>query len=518
MQPFGVPPSRPPTVLTGPVGPSTVQFLVVPMLTVPGALPPRGMPVHFPAIPTPAPSLAGPPDAESSCSKTNVYIARLPRTFTSGQLQQLFQPFGPIVSCRVMNNGNKRAALGFVQFIDSGAAEVSVAQMNGHVVEGKKILVRLADRDKDKGITNPPNERLYVANLPAQCTQAELRSLLELYGTVLKLDMLPLVGTGQFNHRAMVRFASVAEAARAKDALHCLALPGTDLLLEVKFAEGSRDRQRRLAPKAAGAPTMLCPAAEVASSSAASHASSSSSSLSVFVGPPTTQIPTAPLMYSPVSHPAPTPISPPRVQLPANLHVTTPQPQPPVWKAEPAPKFVASTPPREAPPPASKKNSAHLALNLPVTTHAPSPLATATTTGVTDRWSPSAGAKAPLLSTTFSFLDFEPPSSPAGKGQITDSFWDPAAGSRILISNLPGSVTKAHLQAIGASFGMVLDVGLRRTTEDVSVATILFRTAEESRAAETRLHGQLLQGRVLHVCRTAASDVSAFLADAEAPE
>eukprot|EP00667_Euglena_gracilis_P006045 EG_transcript_6089 len=543
--PFGVPSGHPPAAPTAPLGArGPLQFVVVPVavpvpvLAVSGAPPPQPPPRHVPAIPAPAPTpipVTAPPSEEPApYSQTNVYVARLPRTFTSGQLQQLFQPFGPIVSCRVMNNGNKRAALGFVQFMDADAAEAAVTEMNGQVVEGKKVLVRLADRDKDKGITNPPNERLYLANLPARYTEAELRRLLERYGTVLKLDLLPLLGGGQFNRRAMARFASVAEATRAKAALHCLALPGTELLLEVKFAEDTRDRQRRLAakPGSAAPPSPAgFPTTEMASSSAAGSYTPSSSPIVTVGSPPSWVPPTPTAVY--VSAPLPAPRSlpflpgqAPRVQLPAGIFVSTPQPEPPTWKAEPAPKYISVPPPRPQPQPqpASKRTAAAAAplpLSLPVTTCAPA-VAVAAATSATANPSLPASAKGQVvspsqfLSAAFSFLDFEPPSSPAGTGQITDSFWEPAPGSRLLLANLPPSVTKAHLWAICAAFGTVLDVSLNRTEEDTYLGTVLFRTAEASRAAAARLHGQSFQGRVLQARRSNAPNEATFLAGADA--
>jgi len=81
-------------------------------LGLPGPLPPaprglRGAPV-------------------SANKGTNVYVSRLPRAVTQQQLEALFQPFGPIMSCRVVYHTQGRQGrvprdpVGFVQFLSPG--------------------------------------------------------------------------------------------------------------------------------------------------------------------------------------------------------------------------------------------------------------------------------------------------------------------------------------------------------------------------------------------------------------
>lgn len=47
-------------------------------------------------------------------------------------------------------------------------AQKAIAQVNGMPFEGKRLVVRLADQDKDKGITSSPSDNLYIANLPSR--------------------------------------------------------------------------------------------------------------------------------------------------------------------------------------------------------------------------------------------------------------------------------------------------------------------------------------------------------------
>lgn len=173
---------------------------------------------------------------------TNVYVSNMPPAITANKFRILFATFGTIIGARLVKRRKGDAPVGFVQFTLPGMAQAAITAMDGRMVDGTKISVRLANRDKDKGITNKPSSNLYVANLPQKVTELDLRVLFSRYGDIHSLRILKYPNTGVSKGTALVRFVSIEDATRAKDALHCLPLQGQDLPLEVKFAETKEEK------------------------------------------------------------------------------------------------------------------------------------------------------------------------------------------------------------------------------------------------------------------------------------
>lgn len=65
-----------------------------------------------------------------------------------------------------------------------------------HPAGGRFIRVKLADHDKDKGVTSRPSSDLYVCNLPDSWSYAELHSTFARYGKVYSLTMFKDSETG----------------------------------------------------------------------------------------------------------------------------------------------------------------------------------------------------------------------------------------------------------------------------------------------------------------------------------
>ncbi|KAJ0966708.1 hypothetical protein J5N97_023625 [Dioscorea zingiberensis] len=80
--------------------------------------------------------------------EANIYIASLPQSVDDKRLIELFSPFGPIRTARVIKD--KQTGLskgyGFVKFNDAMSASNAIAQMNGCKLEGKTLAVRVAGR------------------------------------------------------------------------------------------------------------------------------------------------------------------------------------------------------------------------------------------------------------------------------------------------------------------------------------------------------------------------------------
>eukprot|EP00667_Euglena_gracilis_P008986 EG_transcript_9121 len=179
-------------------------------------------------------------------ANANVYVAGLPLNITLKRFRQLFSPFGAIIGARLIPRRKGYSPVGFVQYTSSETAQSAISAMNDAEVEGFRLAVTLAKRDKDKGVSNKPSTNLYVANLPKRVGEADLHVIFSRFGRVLSLRILRFQEVAGNRGTALVRFERVDDAVQAKEALHNLPLHGTELPLEVKYAETKEDRKSRI--------------------------------------------------------------------------------------------------------------------------------------------------------------------------------------------------------------------------------------------------------------------------------
>ncbi|XP_076897301.1 splicing factor-like protein 1 [Bidens hawaiensis] len=78
--------------------------------------------------------------------ETNLYIGYLPATLDDDTLIRLFAPFGEIVKAKVIKDHitGLSKGYGFVKYADVNQANTAIANMNGHLLEGRSIAVRIA--------------------------------------------------------------------------------------------------------------------------------------------------------------------------------------------------------------------------------------------------------------------------------------------------------------------------------------------------------------------------------------
>ena len=84
-------------------------------------------------------------------SHSNVFIRGLPVSLDQSTLQQLFQSFGAIESCRVQTDqvtGHSKG-YGFVKFATIEAAEDAIKSLDGSSLSGSLIQVKFASSDID---------------------------------------------------------------------------------------------------------------------------------------------------------------------------------------------------------------------------------------------------------------------------------------------------------------------------------------------------------------------------------
>ncbi|GJN25998.1 hypothetical protein PR202_gb13889 [Eleusine coracana subsp. coracana] len=135
---------------------------------------------------------------------TNLYVSNIPTSMNSKKLVELFLPFGKITHARIMEKTNNSCkGYGFIKFEDSQSAAEAVALMNGTLIEGETILVRVAGLsqsasssvlpDSSPSVTNSTLEinrsRLYITDFPQSMTAEKLINLFMRFGQINKVVM-----------------------------------------------------------------------------------------------------------------------------------------------------------------------------------------------------------------------------------------------------------------------------------------------------------------------------------------
>lgn len=112
-----------------------------------------------------------------------LFVGNVPEEATAEELSELFAgAAGPVLGVALMKQ------FAFVHLRDEAAAARAIAQLNGHAVHGRRLVV-------EPSRPRPTNTcKIFVGNVSAACTSGELRSLFQHYGPVVECDVVK--GTG----------------------------------------------------------------------------------------------------------------------------------------------------------------------------------------------------------------------------------------------------------------------------------------------------------------------------------
>jgi polyadenylate-binding protein len=141
-----------------------------------------------------------------SKSFTNIYVKNLSQEYDDQMLRQLFEPFGNIMSTKVMTDANgKSRGFGFVSFDDSEMAENAVKQLNGkQMPNGKSLYVNRAQKKTErqeklrqkfeklnsKRLDDLKEVNLYVKNLDDSIDDQRLLQEFSTFGTITSAKVM----------------------------------------------------------------------------------------------------------------------------------------------------------------------------------------------------------------------------------------------------------------------------------------------------------------------------------------
>lgn len=163
--------------------------------------PPAGI-----AAPTSATDLK---DAEADNSETStLFVRNLNFTTTTDRLTSAFAPLAGFQWARVKTKSNTTKTpdkilsmgFGFVGFDTAEHANIALKAMDGQVLEGHKLLVKLAHNGEgDKGAApkkEAKHKKIVVKNLPFEVTKKDITSLFGYYPPSFSYPLLILTRTG----------------------------------------------------------------------------------------------------------------------------------------------------------------------------------------------------------------------------------------------------------------------------------------------------------------------------------
>lgn len=168
-----------------------------------------------------------------------LFVGNLPPRLCFPELEDLFTPFGTLLSAELMTDpttGRSRG-FGFVEMESAEAAQTAMSSLNGTVLDGQTLNVREAKPGREMvqprggperqssgpvgtmrsapGPARVGGARLFVGNLPYTARAEELEKLFAEAGKVMSVSLVTDRMTGQSKGFAFVDMSSKEEAAAA---------------------------------------------------------------------------------------------------------------------------------------------------------------------------------------------------------------------------------------------------------------------------------------------------------------
>ncbi|KIY95478.1 hypothetical protein MNEG_12483, partial [Monoraphidium neglectum] len=248
------------------------------------------------------------PGSHSSLpSHSNLYVNNLPYNISEQQVDELFAPYGEVISLRLVRAsrmGPSTKTFAFVKYANVQVKGESAATRAGPLARGFEgpagrtirwlsgrpaarrararphsrgaggqqavaaiqglnhspcaggaagaaglLEVKFADADagdRNPELSAPPSDNLYCKNLPGSYTDDDLRALFAPHGNVIECKLLHRGDIAQ-GAGALVRLGSLSEAQRAIAGLHNQRLPGAAAPLVVRYADSAEQKAKKAA-------------------------------------------------------------------------------------------------------------------------------------------------------------------------------------------------------------------------------------------------------------------------------
>jgi hypothetical protein len=134
---------------------------------------------------------AGGGEPNSVLPHSNVFLKPVPSGWDEARIHQLFAAFGDVDSVRISQEaaGRPNSSHAFVRYRLTEAAAAAIAGLQGTVLDGPPVLIKLADSDVTPRVQSGlcASEWCYCRGLPPHLAREEVLGLFSAYGTVIDL-------------------------------------------------------------------------------------------------------------------------------------------------------------------------------------------------------------------------------------------------------------------------------------------------------------------------------------------
>ncbi|XP_024986890.1 polyadenylate-binding protein 7-like [Cynara cardunculus var. scolymus] len=176
----------------------------------------------------------------------NVFVKNLNESIDNVQLQELFQSFGNILSCKVSTfEDGKSKGYGYVQFESEESSNAAIENLNGTSFGGKQIYVGKFMKKSDRLLPSPDAKytNLYIKNLDLDITEDVLKQKFSVFGNIVSLVIVQ-DDNGVSKGFGFVNFENPDDAKKATEAMNGLNLGAK--VLYVGRAQKKSEREQIL--------------------------------------------------------------------------------------------------------------------------------------------------------------------------------------------------------------------------------------------------------------------------------
>ena len=177
----------------------------------------------------------------------SVFVKNLNFATKSGDLAEIFKglPGFVIATVKTKPDPKKKDSVlsmgfGFVEFKTKQQAEVAISTMNGYVLEGHKLQLKLSHRQGSNNATkvekSNKSNKIIIKNLPFEASRKDVFELFSAFGN-LKSVRVPKKFDKSARGFAFVEFTLLKEAENAMNQLHGVHLLGRRLVMQYAEAD-----------------------------------------------------------------------------------------------------------------------------------------------------------------------------------------------------------------------------------------------------------------------------------------
>lgn len=186
----------------------------------------------------------------------NLFFRHLPKSHTGKDLEEMCQPYGSIVRCKIKYDEADGSSLGYgyVQFEKEIAAKECMEALNGKMINDKVIEVLKFQPQKQRNHLIP-NTNLYIKEFPSKWTEKQVNEFIDKEFQRLNEKSAKIVSKAVSKDQkfgkyyAFVAYQDPAEAREVMERLNNHEFPGEEVKLYVGFAQTKEQRRKALRDK-----------------------------------------------------------------------------------------------------------------------------------------------------------------------------------------------------------------------------------------------------------------------------